>query len=232
MRMLNTGSSAWGVRVRMAIYAKGDALERQVEFMAPAGSLNRPIFTQQYRFGRVPTLWFDDGTILQESEAIMEFIDELVPDPPLKPDDILDRARMRMIVRLADDGIVGPLKVLFVNRDPQRRDATAVARALESMADGFDRVEHYLDDGGFAVGDRLTLADCTLVPAIWLVEDFRRFFAADSPLERRPKCAFYWSRIPQHPVVRRIIPEMRAHLDAARAARIAAQESGQDAAPG
>ncbi len=219
--MLNTGSSAWGVRARMALYAKGPEAEAQLDLVAPDGPLNRPDFKSRYRFGRVPTLWVDDTVVLQESEAIMEYFDERFPDPPLKPAAILDRARMRMLVRLTDDSVMGAMKVLFANRDPARRDAEAVARAMLGLNDGYDRVEHYMDGGDYALCGQLTLADCTLVPTIWLSLDFLPFFDAPSPFADRPKLSGYWDAIQAHPVVSRILGEMSDHLRAARAARIA-----------
>lgn len=223
--MLNTGSSLWGVRVRMAIYAKGPEFERQVELIAPDGPVNRPDFTTHFHLGRVPTLWVGEDFVLQESEAIMEFVDELQPEPPLKPRDIFARARMRMLVRLTDDGIASSLRPLFANRDPRTRDAKAASQALARLAAGFDRLEYFIEGGPFAVGSYLTLADCTLVPALWLTQEFLPYFDAPLPLATRPTCAAYWAAIQQDPIVSRIIPEMREHLYAARAARLADEEA-------
>ncbi|WP_445376337.1 glutathione S-transferase family protein [Niveispirillum fermenti] len=211
----------------MAIYAKGEALERQVELVPPRGPLNMPDFKAEFRFGRVPTLWLEDGFILQESEAIMDYFDDLQPDPPLKPDTILDRARMRMLIRLTDGSVLNHLSILFRSRNPLTRDQAAVDAALLGLADGYDRLEYHMPGGDYAIAGRLTLADCTLVPTIWLTLDFLPFFDAPSVLLTRPKLARYWQAVQRDPIVARIVSEMSIHLRAARAARIAAEAAEQ-----
>jgi glutathione S-transferase len=189
--------------------------------MQPAGPIERPVFTTEFSLGRVPTLWIGRGKILQESEAIMDYFDELQPEPPLKPAGMLDRARMRMLIRLADGSVLNHLSVLFTNRNPETRREADCRKALVGLSDGYDRLEYHLGGGDFAIGDHLTLADCTIVPTIWLTLDFLPFFDAPSVLETRPKLARYWGAIQRNPIVTRIISEMADHLRAARAARMA-----------
>ncbi len=221
MRMLSTGSSPWASRVRVCIYAKGAPLEQAIEFVPPSGPFTRPSYTADFRFGRAPTLWLDDGTILQESEAILEYFDELHPQPPLKPADLVQRARMRMLVRLADGSVMFNLRTLFPHRELDVRDQAVVDKGVAAMNDGYDRLEYFLGDQDYAVGDHLTLADCTLAPIIWLTLNFLPAYDAPSPLETRPRCAAYWRFIQTDPAVARVLEEMHAHLTARRAARLA-----------
>lgn len=227
MRMLNTGSSAWGVRPRMVLYAKGGTIERSVELVTPSGPLNDPVFTDEFKFGRVPTLWIGSNKILQESEAIMDYFEDLQPEPALRPADIFEKATMRMLIGLADGSVLRHLTVLFANRSPRIRDAAACKRALVGLNDGYDRLEHYIAGPRYAVANMLTQADCTIVPALWLTLDFLPFFNAPSVLEERPKLFRYWEEIRKDPVVARIIAEMEHHLAAARAARIAAEAAAE-----
>lgn len=228
--MLNTGSSAWGVRPRMAIYAKGGELQRSVELIKPSGPLNNPVFTDEFKFGRVPTLWIGRDRILQESEAIMDYFEDLQPEPSLRPKDIFEKATMRMLIGLADGSVLRHLTVLFANRNPRTRDPVACGKALVGLNDGYDRLEYFLAGPRYAVANMLTQADCTIVPALWLTLDFLPFFDAPSVLdERRPKLVRYWDEVRQDPVVARIVAEMAEHLGAARAARIAAEAAEQAA---
>jgi glutathione S-transferase len=222
MRLLNTGSSAWAVRARMALYAKGEALESRVRLIPPGGLIHRPDYKSLHRFARAPTLWVGDDMI-QESLAIAEYFDEICPEPPLKPATPIARAKMRMLCLVADGNIMAPMTSLLPNRNPKLRTAAAIEHYIAAIQDGFDRLEYHLDDGGYAVGDSLTLADCVIVPTLWTVFEFLPRYEAPSPLASRPRCERYWRAIGDDPVVRRILPEMDSHLRAVREARSAAE---------
>jgi glutathione S-transferase len=215
--MLNTGSSPYATRCRMAFYAKNAA----VELFPPPDGLASAAYKALHPFIKVPTLWIGNGVVLQESIAILEWIDDAFPAPALKPADPLARARMRMIAQLADQAVMSYLMTLFPHRDLKVRDAGVVARGLAAIADGFDRLEHHLPGRGLAAADHLTLADCVAMPIFYLVLDFMPHFGAASPLATRPKCAAYWQRLLAEPLVKRIHAEMAEHLAAQRAARFA-----------
>src|SRR5690606_11781819 len=111
----------------------------------------------------VPALMLDDGTVIPESEIIVEYLEDRFPNPPLRPAAPEERARARLLARLADEHLAPPLKELFeaakagggaANAEAPR---TAVDRALGHIArnlGGGTRAAAY------AVGDRLTTADC------------------------------------------------------------------------
>jgi glutathione S-transferase len=222
MRLLNTGSSAWAVRARMALYAKGEPLEARVELVAPGGPVYRPNYKILHQFGRAPTLWVGD-MVIQESIAIAEYFDDVCPTPPLKPEDPLARAKMRMLCQIADSSIMAHLTPLLPNRDPNLRPAAIIAHAIARIHDGFDRLEYYIENGRYAVGDNLTLADCVIVPTLWTVLEFLPRYDTPSPFDGRTKCTRYWQAIQEDKIVQRILPEMEGHLKAVRAARIAAE---------
>ena len=229
--MLNTGSSAWAVRARMALYAKGEALESVVRLVPPGGVIHRPDYKALHRFARAPTLWVGDE-IIQESIAIAEYFDEICPAPPLKPDTPLARAKMRMLYQIADGSIMTPMTTLLPNRNPKLRTEATIAHAIGAIDDGFDRLDYHLGDGSYAIGESLTLADCVIVPTIWTVLEFLPRYDAPSPFTGRARCERYWRIIQEDPVVQRILPEMDGHLKAVRAARSAAEAGGSAVAPG
>ncbi len=230
LRMLNTGSSPYATRCRMALYAKGV----EVRLFPPPDGLGSVAYQALHPFIKVPTLWIEDGAgardTLQESMAILEWIDEAFPTPPLKPIAAGPRAHMRMIAQLFDQSVMTHLMRLFPERDPKTRDTRIVDAGLAAIADGFDRIEHHLPASGFAAGPELTLADCVAMPILYLVLDFMPHFGAVSPLATRPVSAGYWQRLLQHDLVKRIHAEMAEHLAAARAARFA-KEAASRAGP-
>lgn len=226
LKMLNTGSSPYATRCRMALYAKGAS----VSLIPPPGGIGSDAYKALHPYIKVPTLWIGRGegeeAILQESMAILEWIDDAFPSPLLKPDDALQRARMRMIAQLFDQSVMSHLMTLFPHRDLKTRDPSVVARGIAAIADGFDRIEHHLPSEGFAASSTLTLADCVAMPILYLILDFMPHFSAPSPLASRPKCAGYWHRLLRHDLVKRIHAEMAEHLAGQRAARYACEAAG------
>ncbi|MEA3172915.1 MAG: hypothetical protein QOF42_326, partial [Gammaproteobacteria bacterium] len=115
--------------------------------------------------GFVPALGLDDGAVLGQSMAIMEYLDEMHPDPPLLPTAPVARARVRSLAQVITSDI-HPLNNLRVMRyleeqlgqDKNTRDAWY----RHWVQVGFDALERWLardgDTGRFCHGDAPTLA--------------------------------------------------------------------------
>lgn len=216
MRLMDAKSSPFSSRCRMVIYAKG---LRDVELFDPPGGVFSDAYRAFHPFVKIPLL--DLGTdgkdVLLESDVICEYLDDLDNTVPLKPADPLHRARMRMVARIADLYVMAPMMLLFKHLDPATRDANVTTRELEAMMTGYDKLEHFLSGGAYAVGESLTLADCTLVPSLVLTLDFLPRFDVASPLETRPNVRAYWDSISKDPAAARVIKEIRDKLAEYRA---------------
>lgn len=128
--------------------------------------------------GLVPTLEAD-GRVLTQSPAIIEWLEERHPEPPLLPRDSEARARVRALAAIVGCDIhpVNNRRILEALRHDFGADEAAVLRWCGRwIADGFDAVESLLaadpDRGEFCFGSTPTLADVYLVPQ---VESARRF---------------------------------------------------------
>jgi maleylacetoacetate isomerase/maleylpyruvate isomerase len=121
----------------------------------------------------LPTLELNDGMRLTQSLAIIEWLDEKHPTPPLIPKDSLARARVRSLSYLIACEI-HPLNNLRVLQHLKR----ALGQSQEQIdqwyrhwiADGLAKLEADLGRGGtgkFCQGDSPTMADCCLVPQIF-----------------------------------------------------------------
>jgi maleylpyruvate isomerase len=126
--------------------------------------------------GLVPALKTDDA-VLNQSPAILEWLEETYPDPPLLPADANSRAIVRaMAATIACDiHPVNNLRILNALRAEFGADEAAVNRWIARwIGDGFAALETLIarHGDGFAFGATPTIADCHLVPQVYSAERF------------------------------------------------------------
>ena len=178
MILYGYGLSSASYRVRIALALKNLQYTSVIKNLR-AGEHRLSEFLQINVQGFVPALQLDDGVVLTQSVAIIEYLDELYPDPPLLPAQPLARARVRALTQaIASD--IHPLNNLRVLRyleeklilDKQTRDTWY--RHWVSV--GFDALERWLirdaATGRFCHGNSPTMADVFLVPQVF---NARRF---------------------------------------------------------
>ncbi len=179
MKLYNYYRSSAAYRVRIALNLKGIAWD-YIGVHLLKREQRAPEYLRINPFGLVPTLVDDDGAVLTQSLAIIEYLDELKPrKSPLLPKDRHARAHVRALAQsLACD--VHPLnnaRVLnwLTNElgvTQQQKDAW-IAHWIET---GFEAFEQALDrsglSGAFCCGDLPTLADCVLVPQVFSARRF------------------------------------------------------------
>ena len=162
-------------RVRIALTLKGVAYA-QVNHDLRTGGQADPAYAALNPQRLVPALEVD-GLVLTQSVAILEWLDERFPDPPLLPGDADDRAIVRaMVATLATD--VHPLHNLrtlkALRQDFGASETQVNAWMARWMTDGFAAIETLIarHGGAFAYGDTPTLADCVTVPALYSAARF------------------------------------------------------------
>jgi maleylacetoacetate isomerase len=163
--------SSAAFRVRIALNLKGIAPElRFVHLRRDGGEQHRPEYEAINPQKLIPAL-VHDGRTLTQSLAIIEYLDELVPEPLLLPKDAFGRARVREIA-LAVACDIHPVANLRVNQYIEREfgaDAKAqIHWQRHWIRTGFDALETMLarakETGRFCHGDAPTLADICLIP--------------------------------------------------------------------
>jgi maleylacetoacetate isomerase/maleylpyruvate isomerase len=168
-------TSSW--RVRIALALKGLAYDyRPVHLLKKEQST--PDYIAASGTGLVPMLVLDDGERLHQSLAIIEYLDETVPEPPLLPRDALGRARVRALAQdiaceihpLNNTRVLGYLTGTLGASDEQR--TAWIHRWIEG---GLAAVERQLaaQPSTFCHGDTPGLADCALVPQIFGAQRFQ-----------------------------------------------------------
>ena len=121
--------------------------------------------------GLVPALETPDG-VLTQSSAILEWLEERYPEPPLLPRDAGGRAIVRAMAMTVACDIhpLGNLRVLKYLKQPLGHEQAAIdAWIAHWISEGFAALETMIarHGGRFAFGDTLTLADCHLVPQFY-----------------------------------------------------------------
>jgi maleylacetoacetate isomerase len=177
--------SSAAYRVRIALNLKSLSYETVAIHLQKEGGLNRkPAYRAINPQMRVPALKLDSSAIITQSLAIIEYLDEVYPQPPLLPRGAVERAKVRALAQLVACDIhplnnVAPLRYLKneLGQDQAKIDAWYHHWIIE----GFEALEAMLPGGGCAFGEQVTLADVCLVPQ---VANARRLKV---PLDRFPK---------------------------------------------
>jgi maleylacetoacetate isomerase len=187
-------SAAW--RVRIALSWKGIPHGTvPVHLIREGGQQYSESYHEVNPQERVPALE-DEGRILAQSLAIIEYLEEIHPQPPLLPRDPVERAKVRGLAHIIACDIhplnnVAPLRYL---KNELGHDQAAIdAWYHRWIADGFDALEAMIRPAPFCFGSDVTLADVCLVPQVYNarrlkfpVDRFPKIVAVDAACARLP----------------------------------------------
>ncbi len=170
LRLHGYWRSSAAYRVRLALGLKGLAYE-QVPHDLRTGAQATPDYRALNPQALLPTLEAD-GLVLTQSPAILEWLDERFPDPPLLPADPDARAVVRAMAAIVACDIhpVNNLRILSALRRDFDAQDVAVSRWIRRwITQGFEALEVMIarHGGGFAYGDTPTIADCHLLPQVY-----------------------------------------------------------------
>jgi maleylacetoacetate isomerase len=179
MKLYNYFRSSASFRVRIALNLKGLAYEYVAVHLTRAGGQQfAPAFRTLNPDALIPVL-DDNGTIVTQSLAILEYLEETRPEPPLLPRDAVERAYVRSFgLTIACE--IHPLNNLRVLRylvrelqvSEDAKNAWYRHWAEQGLAALETRVVAERRSGRHVLGDRATLADVVLVPQIFNAQRF------------------------------------------------------------
>jgi maleylacetoacetate isomerase len=179
--------SSAAYRTRIALNLKGLAYETvPVHLTRGGGEQLRPEFAAVNPQKRVPALALDSGALLLQSLAIMEYLDEVHPEPPLLPRDPVERAKVRAVAQIiaCDIHPLDNLSSLNYLRSAFKADEAAVADWYRHwIVTGFEAIEALIKPAPYAFGASPTIADICIVPQVFNAQRFK------APLDRFPAIA-------------------------------------------
>ena len=185
MRLYSYFRSSAAYRARIALNLKGIAYETvSVHLVKDGGHNYRPEFRAINPQMRVPVLVTDQGDRLIQSLAIIEYLDETHPEPPLLPKDSIGRAKVRALAELIACDIhplnnTSPLRYL---KNTMNQEQSAIDTWYHHwILAGFEALEGLIAAAPYACGETVTIADICLVPQ---VANARRLKV---PLDKVPK---------------------------------------------
>jgi glutathione S-transferase len=161
---------------KLIVYLREKNLDVPLETVDIVSGKNRTAeFLKKNPLGGLPVLELDDGTCLTESLAIIEYLEELHPTPPMIGTSPLERARIHELERICEFGVLGAIATIFQNTSPffaQRVKQTAEAadNGRARLAAVAKIVDAKIDSRPFVAGERPTIADCTLFAAMTFAE--------------------------------------------------------------
>jgi maleylacetoacetate isomerase len=182
MKLHNYFRSSASFRVRIALELKGLPYEYLPVHLVK-GEHKQEKYAAVSATGLVPTLETDDGQLLSQSMAIIEYLDEVHPQPPLLANDPIGRARVRALAQLVSCEIhpLNNLRVLkYLVRElkvDEEAKNTWYRHWVRSGLEMYEQELNRLPAGTFSYGDTPTLADCCLVPQIFNGQRFNVEFS-------------------------------------------------------
>jgi maleylpyruvate isomerase len=205
-RLHNFFRSSTSTRLRTALNLKGLEYE-YVAYALRMGDHRSAEYLAINPAGLVPSLELEDGTVMTQSVAIIEWLDEIYPNPPLLPADAAGRARVRSLAYMVACEIhpLNNLRVLDRLRAQFVANEDAVTQwFVHWVTTTFDPLEVMLagspQTGRLCHGDAPTLADICLYAQIW---NNRRF---SIPLETWPTIARIFCELDGLPAFRNAAP--------------------------
>ena len=186
MKLYNYFRSSASFRVRIALNLKGLPYD-YISVHLPKAEHKKPEYAALAVNGFVPLIEMDDGTRLDQSMAMIEYLDEVHPTPALLPADALGRARVRALSQSIACEIhpLNNLRVLkYLVKDMGQSEEAKNAWYVHWCREGLQSFEKQLAQlplSTYCYGDAPTLADCCLVPQIFNAQRF------NTPLDGLPR---------------------------------------------
>jgi glutathione S-transferase len=211
LKLHHLDRSPFGWKVRIVLFEKNVPHE----LVIPDNKSEDPAFVKLNPFRLTPVLELADGSTIYESTVINEYLEEAYPDPAMMPDELVERARIRILEDTTDQYLYGALRELrisqfeysppfLVRKKADEIDPKQVEAARAKVHEHLARLEGELAGHAFFGRDLFSLADAGLVPPL----------TASLPLQgllpdaRYPRIAAWSARVSARPSVVAAAPKV------------------------
>ena len=209
MKLYSGDLSPYSARVRMQIYAKGIggiAIERPPHFGTPK-------FREDFPIGRIPVLDIGGGDTIAESEVIAEYLEQIYPTPSMLGATPRETAHIRMVARIGDIYIMNNMFMLAGQSYAPVRNEGVVDLLAGQVTRNIKALDKIIGKDGFACSGRLTMADCALVPGLFLVDGgVLTTLGVKNPIPLNPNVAAYWAAIQKNEHAAKTLAELHRGL--------------------
>ena len=201
-------------KVRIVLAEKGLEFEMVVEQVWE----RRQAFLALNPAGEVPVLVEPDDTVLSDSQAICEFLDELQPEPSLMGRDLHERAEVRRLVTWFDRKFDFEVGDKLINEKVMKRflglgkpDSGAIRAAQKNIHTHLEYIAFLVERRHWLGGEEMTLADITAAAHLSTVD-----YLGDVPWADHKPAKNWYTRIKSRPSMRPILAERIPRLPAAK----------------
>ena len=203
MELYSLPVSSYSAKVRIALGLK----QIECKISPPPGGYSTPEYMRLVPLGTIPALHVGEHCF-SESDVIMEYLEDVYPEPSLLSNDPLKKAQHRFLARYHDLWLEPHLRRTFAHCDP----ATRVPAELDTHLAKFDERLQQLDDlfqpQPFMLGPEIGYADCAFPATIELAAILLPLFGRD--LQLGPNMSRWREAVLAHPVVKAVTDESRA----------------------
>ncbi len=206
MKLFGGLLSPYVMRAALAARLKG----HDIPVTMPDGGIKTAAYRALNPLGKMPTL-VDGGFALPESAVIAEYLEEALDGPTLLPGGPADRARARLVARIADLYFAPHLTAIFRSRE----NPAAVPPAIERLGETLAILEGMADPHGpWLLGDAPGLADATLMPLLFFLDAFHSAHGTGRLIDAavRPRLARWWAHARASSHGERMVREMAEGL--------------------
>lgn len=191
--------------VKAALLEKGLPFEEVLVYPSPE-------LLQQSPMGKVPCLETEQGA-LSESQVMLDYLEELQPEPRLYPADAFARAKVRELLRVIELYLELPARRLY----PEaffggKVSAETKAEAKADLAKGVAALARLTDFQPYLAGDSFSYADLAAAIHLPLVRDAGQRIYDDNVLAELPNLADYLQRIRQRPSMQQVLADYKQGL--------------------
>ena len=185
MKLYSHWRSSASYRVRIALNLKGLTYEYvPLDLDKKRADQHRPEYKRVNPQGVVPSLQLDNGVILMQSMAIVEYLEEAWPEPHLLPEQIEKRARARALSQMVCSDM-HPLHTTrlidYLGQAPSLKPDSIDRWIAHWCNIGLSAIEGLIGNDGYCVGEAISIADVFLVPEVYAA---RRFKVDLAPFKR------------------------------------------------